>query len=136
MKKILIYLLGLNINKTAEENRTFKVGIISTLLLEFGIILTLFRHKDENSVKFILLAIIIAIICILMLISIRLYELYVYLRADYILYTIKKGDTLLELSKQFLPECNPWITTEIIKNKNNIDEVLHIGEQILIPTMK
>lgn len=136
MKKILTSLLGLNINRTAEENRTFKVGILSTLLLEIGIIFTLFRHGDSNSVKFVVLAIIVAIICILMLISVRLYETYVYLCADYILYTIKKGDTLLKLSKQFLPECNPWRTTEIIKNKNNIDEVLYPGEQILIPTIK
>lgn len=134
MKKILIDLLGLNINKTTEENITFKVGIFSTLLLELGIIVTIFRNRDGNFMKFILLAIIIAIICVLMLISMRLYEIYIYLSADYILYTIKKGDTLLELSEQFLPECNPWRTTEIIKNKNNIDEILYPGQKILIPT--
>ena len=133
MKNTIIELLGLNINKTDEENRTFKVAILSTLLLESGIMITLFRHKDGSSIKFIFLFIIVAIICILMLISIRLYESYIYLSADYIIYTIKAGDNLLTISKQFLPECNPWRTAEIIKNKNHISEMLHPGEQILIP---
>lgn len=136
MKKILIELLGLNINKTNEENRTFKVGILSTLLLELGIITTLFRNRDGNSIKFILLIIIIAITCILMLISIRLYEIFIYLRADYIVYTIKTGDNLLSISEKFLPECNPWRTADLIKIKNNINETLYIGQKILIPTKK
>ncbi|AGK95427.1 LysM peptidoglycan-binding domain-containing protein [Clostridium pasteurianum] len=136
MKKIIIKFLGLNIHKTDEENRTFRVGIVSTLLLETGIIFTLFKHRDDSSIKFILLAIIVAIICILMLISIRLYDVCIFLMANYIIYTVKKGDNLLTISEQFLPECNPWRTSEIIKNKNNIEEILHPGQKILIPSKR
>lgn len=134
MGKIIIKFLSHDINKTDEENRTFRVGIFSTLLLEIGIIFTLFKDKNDSSIKFLLLAIFVAIIGILMLISIRLYDTYIFLRANYILYTVKKGDNLLSISEQFLPECNPWRTSEIIKSKNNIEEVLYPGQKILIPS--
>ncbi|AJA46350.1 hypothetical protein CPAST_c02500 [Clostridium pasteurianum DSM 525 = ATCC 6013] len=131
--KNIFKILSFNINKTEEEKRTFKVGILSTLLLEAGIVVTLIRNDKHDSIKFIFLSIIIAIICILMLISIKLYEIYIFLSADYIIYTVRTGDNLITISEQFLPECNPFRTAYIIKIKNNIDESLYPGEQILIP---
>lgn len=131
--KNIFKLLNFNIDKTEEEKRTFKVGILSTLLLEAGIVATLIRNDEHDSIKFIFLSIIIAIICILMLISIKLYEIYIFLSADYIIYTVRTGDNLITISEQFLPECNPFRTANIIKIKNNIDKTLHPGEQILIP---
>ena len=62
-----------------------------------------------------------------------IYELYIYFRAEYILYVVGNEDTLLGISEKFLPECNPWRTVEIIKNRNNISDNIFEGEKLLIP---
>lgn len=132
--KNIIKVLNLNIKRTAEENKILKTAIFSTTLLEIGIIVSIFKNRNDL-IKFVLLAIIVFIICMVMLISIRLYETYIYINAYYFIYTVKEGDSLTAISEQFLPECNPWRTSEIIKMKNHIEKI-YPEQKILIPFKK
>lgn len=126
-------LLNFKVKKTDEEKNAYKVAIISVIFFQIGILFDLYRNKAANLHIYIILSFFITAVCFLLLISIRIYEFFIYINASYIWYVIRANDNLLAISKECLPECNPWRTMEIIKNKNNITEVVYPGEKILIP---
>lgn len=121
---------------TTEENRTLKVTISCIAVLEFSIIFSSIKYNISNVVHGILLSVLLNIIFISSIFFIRLYELYICFSADYILYVIEEGDTLLNISYRFLPECNPWLTIDFIKKKNLLKRDVLCGDKILIPTRK
>jgi hypothetical protein len=122
--------------RTIEENRTLKVSLFCIALLEFAIIFSSIKQKNFYFVKGILISAIINIFFIFLMFFIRLYEFYICFSADYILYVVKEEDTLLKLSDEFLPECNPWITMDVIKKKNLLERDVICGDMILVPTRR
>ena len=125
-------LLYFNYPRTLEEKRTLKVAIVCFILLQFGALFTVI--KDHSYLRIILLfSAVITLAFFFLLISAMIYELYIYFRAEYILYVVGNEDTLLGISEKFLPECNPWRTAAIIKNRNNISDNIFEGEKLLIP---
>lgn len=128
-------LLHLNYPKTLEEKRIIIVAFWCFTLLEFGVFFTILRDHGLFS-TFIAISSIIALTFFFILASIRIYEFYIYFRAEYVLYIVQCEDTLLGISQRFLPECNPWRTAAIIKYKNNINGSIIMGEKLLIPIRK
>lgn len=126
-------LLNLNIKRTKEEKRACRVAFLSIMLFHIGILFDLIKNKSTNLSTYFALSFAITAVCFFLLISIRIYEFFIYINANYIWYIIKDTDTLFTISKKCLPECNPWRTMKIIEVKNNITEEVYPGEKILIP---
>ncbi|MDP4143470.1 MAG: peptidoglycan-binding protein [Bacillota bacterium] len=125
------------LQKTDEERHTFMVGIFSTLFFELGVFYELLKCKNiHDIIRYIALGFLFIVICVLLILSSKIYEYYIFSSAEYVLYIVQKGDTLLELAKCYLPECNPSKTLEIIKLKNSIKGTINPGEAILLPTKK
>lgn len=125
-------LLYLNYPRTLEEKRTLKVAIVCFILLQFGALTTAIKNHSYLAI-ILLFSAVITLAFFFLLISAMIYEFYIYFRAEYILYVVGNEDTLLGISEKFLPECNPWRTAAIIKNRNNISDNIFEGEKLLIP---
>lgn len=89
MKNFFNSVTHMNINNFNEENQTVLVTIISTVLLQIGIIFDLFKYKDSDSIKYLLLSFFIIVFSVIMLLSAKLYEFFIYHNAEYILYITK-----------------------------------------------
>ncbi len=127
-------LLYLNYPRTLEEKRTLKVAIVCFILLQFGALTTVIKNHSYLAI-ILLFSAAITLAFFFLLISAMIYEFYIYFRAEYILYVVENEDTLLGISERFLPECNPWRTAAIIKNRNNISDNIFEGEKLLIPVL-
>lgn len=128
-------LLYIKCPKTLEENETIKVGICCFILLECGVLFTIVK-SHSHFMLYLPIASIIAFTYFFIFASIGIYEFYIYLRVEYVLYVVGNEDTLVKISKVFLPECNPWRTAELIKNKNNVNDPIFKGQKLLIPMRK
>lgn len=121
--------------KTSDEKNTILVSILATSLLEFGIIYKIIEEK-KISLSYMILFILVILFSILLNLSLKLYEFILLKRAEFILYIVKDGDTLFSLAEKYLPECNPWKTVKLIKERNGIGSEIYSGEKLFIPTKK
>lgn len=120
--------------KTPEERSTIIASTLSTSLLELSILYRLIELRQLN-LCYIILFLIIFIFYILIFSWVSLYEFILLKTADFVIYTVKDGDTLLSISNEHFPECNPWKTSEVIMKKNNT-KFISTGEKLLIPIKK
>ncbi|WP_234122344.1 LysM peptidoglycan-binding domain-containing protein [Clostridium hydrogenum] len=122
-------------NKTSDEKNTILVSILATSLLELGIICQIIQSK-KITLSYVILFILVLVFSTSLNLSLKLYEFILLKRVEFILYIVKDGDTLFSLAEKYLPECNPWKTVELIKERNAISSQIYSGEKLFIPTKK
>lgn len=122
-------------NKSKDEKNSIKASIFSISLFEISITFEIIRSK-KLLLSYILLSITMLIFPLIFFILVKLYEFILLKNPDFILYPVKKGDSLKLISKEFFPECNYKKVCKIILAKNKLLELPNIGDLILIPIKK
>lgn len=122
-------------NKSKDEKNSIIASIFSISLFEISVILEIIKSK-KLIVSYILLSITILLFPIIFFVLTEIYEFVVLKNTEFILYSIRKGDSLKLISKKFFPECNYEKVCKIIISKNKLSKPPTTGDLILIPVKK
>lgn len=122
-------------NKSKDERNSIIASISSISLFEISIIFEIIRSK-KLLLSYILLSIAMLIFPLIFFILIKLYEFILLKDPEFILYPVKKGDSLKLISKEFFPECNYKKVCKIVIAKNKLSRPPNVGDLILIPIKK
>lgn len=122
-------------NKSKDERNSITASIFSISLFEVSIILEIIRSR-KLLLSYILLSIAMLIFPLIFFILTTLYEFILLKNSEFILYPVKKGDSLTLISKEFFPECNYKKVCKIIITKNKLSKLPNAGDLILIPIKK
>jgi|GEM_PF-1773495 len=122
-------------NKSRDEKNSIVASIFSISLFEVSVIFEIIRSK-KLLLSYILLSIAMLVFPLIFFILINLYEFILLRNPEFILYPVKKGDSIKLISKQFFPECNYKKVCKIIIAKNKLSKLPTAGDLILIPIKK
>lgn len=123
------------LNESKEEKNSTIASIFSISLFEVSVMFEIIRSK-KLILSYILLSIAMFIFPLIFFILAKFYEFILLKNSEFILYPIKKGDSLKSISKEFFPECNYKKVCKIIITKNNLLKTPVVGDLILVPTKK
>lgn len=130
--KILTLLFS---NKSKDEKNSIIASIFSISLFEISALFEIIKSK-KLMLSYILLSISILVFPIIFFALVKIYEFVVLKNPEFILYSIKNGDSLKLISKKFFPECNYEKVIKLIVSKNKLFKPPTVGDLILIPVKK